>query len=122
MLVVALLGTALRALRRTRAWVRRALRRNRTRRGRWHAAVVVALRRIALRRVWWTVRWIARLTLIRLIWRRIARVVSMLLVRATLRRVALVLRCHGRLLRRYTGTSRLPWNRRSLIGCSLPGR
>lgn len=83
---------------------------------------MIALWRITLGRVWWTVRRIAWLTLIRLIRRRIARIVSMLLVRAALWRIALVLGCHRRLLRRNSGTTRLPWNGRPLIGCRLTGR
>lgn len=83
---------------------------------------MVALRRITLGRVWWTVRGIARLTLIRLIRRWIARVVSVLLVRATLRRIALVLGCHRCLLWRNSGATRLPWDWRPLIGCRLASR
>lgn len=89
---------------------------------------MVALGRIALRRVGRSVRGIAGLTLIRLIWRRISRVVSMLLVRSPLRRIALILGRHLwslLLLRRNSGTSRpslgLPRNGRSLVGRRLTG-
>lgn len=88
---------------------------------------MIALWRVTLRRVWWSVWGITGLTLIRLIRRRIARIVSMLLIRSTLRRVALGwhLRCLlllWRNSRSSTGTTGLlPWDGRSLIGRCLAG-